>query len=203
MVQQREVDDLARLQSELTVKQLREATKIANKWKRLLPTVRNWARRYCKRAATGVLVERVVTKWVYADDDSDYNTKAMAKWEYIDRDYSFKYHEGRITTDLTPACEVAFGVRRLVDPYTKAVALWQDERAATQAATQAEDCKDNSATDEDEYTSDILQDQSPGVKRESVIVSGVGELDDLDGCNSDKNSDSTSEDELQNDWGLQ
>jgi hypothetical protein len=95
---------------------------------------------------------------VYADDDSDYNTKAMAKWEYIDRDDSFKYHEGRITTESTLAYEVAFGVRRLVDPYTKAVALWQDERAATQAATQAEEYKNNSATDKDEYTSDILQD---------------------------------------------
>ena len=100
---------------------------------------------------------------MYADDDSDYNTKAMAKW-----DDSFKYHEGRITTESTPAYEVAFGVRRLVDPYTKAVALWQDERAATQAATQAEEYKDNSATDEDEYTSDILQDQSLGVRRGRV-----------------------------------
>jgi hypothetical protein len=35
-----------------------------------------------------------------------------------------------------------------------------------------------------------------------VIVSGVGDMDDLDGCNSSKNSDSISEDELQNDWGL-
>jgi hypothetical protein len=31
-----------------------------------------------------------------------------------------------------------------------------------------------------------------------MIVLGVGELDNLDGCNSDKNSDSISEDELQN-----
>jgi hypothetical protein len=57
---------------------------------------------------------------------------------------------------------MAFSVRRLLDPYTKAVALWQDERAATQAttqaATQAKEYKDNSATNKDEYTSDILQD---------------------------------------------
>jgi hypothetical protein len=124
------VDDLARLQSELAAKQLREATRIANKWKRLLPIIRNWGSKHCKRVAIGVLIERNVTKWVHADDDSDYNTKAMDNWEYTDRDEGFKYHEGRITIDSILACEVAFGVRRLVDPYTKAVALWQDERAA-------------------------------------------------------------------------
>jgi hypothetical protein len=62
MVLQRRVDDIAHLDREVTAKQLRELTTIANKYKRILPTVRNHGRRYFKRAADGVLAQRSVAR---------------------------------------------------------------------------------------------------------------------------------------------
>jgi hypothetical protein len=122
MVLQRRVDDIARLDRELTAKQLRELTTITNKYKRILPTIRNHGRRYFKRAADGVLAQRSVARWVHDSDDYNYNTTAASKWEYILKSRSFKYNEGRLPTDTTPAVEVAYGVRRAVDPYTKLLA---------------------------------------------------------------------------------
>jgi hypothetical protein len=51
MVLQRQVNNIARLDRELTTKQLRELTTIANRYKRILPTIRNHSQRYFKRAA--------------------------------------------------------------------------------------------------------------------------------------------------------
>jgi hypothetical protein len=195
MVRQREVNDVARLEAEIAVKRLREVTKIVNKWKRLLPTVRNWGNKYCKRRAEGVSFQRAVARWQYAADDDDYNTTAAEKLLYIKQDRSFKYHEGRITTEQTPAIEVAFGMRRLVDPYTKAVTGWQDERAAL-AATASQDSTYASQTDPDGATRILHQEQSIDVQVEPIVALGVGEMDNLESISSDNDSYSTSEDEL-------
>jgi hypothetical protein len=62
MVLQRQVDDLARSEAEIATKRLREATKIANKYKRLLPTIRKLGGKATKRAAADVLVQRDVSR---------------------------------------------------------------------------------------------------------------------------------------------
>jgi hypothetical protein len=73
IVERRQLKDAARLQQDLVARILRELT-IANKWKRLLPTIRNWGKQYVKRAASGVVVERDVSRWQYAAHDARYNT---------------------------------------------------------------------------------------------------------------------------------
>ncbi|KAI1676177.1 DDE superfamily endonuclease [Pyrenophora tritici-repentis] len=120
MVQQRQVNDLARLKVEIATKRLREATIIFNKWRRIFPTIRNFGRKYTKRIAAGITTQRDVTRWQHINaDDSNYNIKALRKWELILQNSSSKYREGAITTDRTPAMWVAYNVRQLVDPYTK------------------------------------------------------------------------------------
>ncbi|KAF5844314.1 hypothetical protein GGP41_004500 [Bipolaris sorokiniana] len=112
MVQQRQVNDLARLEVEIATKRLREATVIFNKWRRIFPTIRNFG--------PGITTQRDVTRWQHINaDDSNYNIKALRKWELILQNSSSKYREGAITTDRTPAMWVAYNVRQLVDPYTK------------------------------------------------------------------------------------
>jgi hypothetical protein len=57
---------------------------------------------------------------VHDRDDRNYNTKATSKWETVLEDRDFKYNTGRLTTEETPAVEVAYSVRRAVDPYSDA-----------------------------------------------------------------------------------
>lgn len=118
IVLQRQVNDIARLVRELTAKQLRELTTVANKYKRIQPTIRNYSRIYCKRAANGVLAQRSIARWVHDRDEHDYNTKAASKLEYTVKSRDFKYNEIVLSNDITPAVEVAHSVRRAIDPYT-------------------------------------------------------------------------------------
>ncbi|KAJ5022566.1 hypothetical protein J3E73DRAFT_260736 [Bipolaris maydis] len=112
MVQQRQVNDLARLKVEIATKRLREAIVIFNKWRRIFLTIRNFGRKYTKRIAASITTQRDVTRWQHINaDDSNYNIKALRKWELILQNSSSKYREGAITTDRTLAMWVAYNVR--------------------------------------------------------------------------------------------
>jgi hypothetical protein len=62
------------MKTELSNKSLRETTRITNKWKHLLPTIRNHGTKYFERAANSVVIERDVRQWQYAYNDAKYNT---------------------------------------------------------------------------------------------------------------------------------
>lgn len=199
MVQQRQVDDQHRLETELNNKRLREVTRIANKYKRLLPTIRNYGGKYCKRAASGVVVARSVAHWQHAHDDRAYNHKAAIVWEFIQKPRDFKYYLDRVTTDPKPACEVAGEVRRVVDPYTRFVT----ERLAERNASQRQD---NDEIVTEEALQDSHQSRSPSIKIESQLQPAALGAEDCDASSSSDDDDygsATSSEDMQNDWGLQ
>jgi hypothetical protein len=196
MVLQRQVDDLARFEAEIAIKRLREATKIANKYKRLLPTIRKLGGKATKRAAADVLVQRDVSRWVRAADDDDYNTKAADMYEYSNQEYDVKYNSSVLTTKLTPAYMVAAKVRRLVDPYIKKFG---------DPALQGDNA-DNSNNNEEEAATNSAKDASQSVKIESQTQppAVVEEIEDeADGDLEDDYATNLTGDELENDWGLQ
>lgn len=157
LVQRRQVNDVARLQQELAARSLREVTTIGNKWKRIRPTIRNWGKRYLKRAASGVTIMRDVTCWQYAINDCDYNTKAQYKLQRVQEDRSVKYNESMLTTDNTEAAEVAAAVRRQVCPYQLLCQLSQHQ----------DDSNDDDITDREDELLNIHEIDSPCPRIES------------------------------------
>ncbi|KAF1947503.1 hypothetical protein EJ02DRAFT_507934 [Clathrospora elynae] len=201
MVQQRQINDVARLENELATKTLREATRTANKLKQLLPTIRNQGSKYCKRAAADILIQRNVAQWIYAHNDHNYNTKIATKLEYIQHSSSFKYRKNSTTTDLTPACKVAGQVRCRVDPYTQKFGDPQIQQLQLQRTTQ-----DNDDIPMEEIIPSAHQLRSSSFKIESQLVPAGSEEESSDGSSTDNEADSSSptgQNELENDWGMQ
>jgi hypothetical protein len=136
---------------------------------------------------------------VHDSDDYNYNTTAASKWEYLLESRSFKYNESRLTTDTTPAVEVAFSVRRAVDPYIKLLAARRPAR-------------DNNLPNKEAALLNIHQMHSPSFKIESqtqrwsASVAGRDPWDDSsDGGDGDAEGSAqltqiNSDD--YNDWGL-
>lgn len=196
MVLQRQVDDQ---ETELSNKSLREVTRIANKRKRLLPTIRNHGTKYFKRAANSVVIERDVRRWQHAYNDAKYNTTIQASLQHIRRTTESRFRENSTTIDQKHVAEVAFEVRRRVDPYTNFVAARLLERNASQD-------QDNSETNSEYQLQRIHQARLTSVKIESQtqpteLEDGGGHTSNSDG-NSDCSNTASSED-MQNDWGLQ
>ncbi|KAF1999839.1 hypothetical protein P154DRAFT_535096 [Amniculicola lignicola CBS 123094] len=135
MVQQQQINDDVRLKSELAAQKLRKITTVTNKHKWILPSIRNHGAKYCKRAAGGVIIMQDTRRWVHAQDDEDYNRKAALQDEYTSRDHGSKYNTAVTTAEDTIALQVAYEMRRPVDPYTKLVAQKLQE-AQSQADTQ-------------------------------------------------------------------
>ncbi|KAF1992684.1 hypothetical protein P154DRAFT_528295 [Amniculicola lignicola CBS 123094] len=112
----------ARHISELTAQKLRKITTITNKYKRVLPSIYNYSRKYCKRA-------------VHAKDNKAYNTKAISHLNYLERPYTSQLHD--TTNNCTYTVQVAREAQRLIDPYLKLVAQLEQQRKE-QAQLQAD-----------------------------------------------------------------
>lgn len=117
MVERRQIDDVARLQQDLAARVFRELRIIANKWKRIRPTIRSHGKQYVKRAATGVTIYRDVSRWQYNHNDPKLNTMRRDKYVYIQQQLSDKYSTRELTTEQTPTIQVVNEVRHPVCPY--------------------------------------------------------------------------------------
>ncbi|XP_014549944.1 hypothetical protein COCVIDRAFT_117391, partial [Bipolaris victoriae FI3] len=194
MVQQRQVNDLARLEVEIATKRLREATIIFNKWRRIFPTIRNFGRKYTKRIAGGITTQRNVARWQHINaDDNNYNTKALIKWDWILQDSSSKYREGTITIDRTPAMWVAYNIRQLIDPYTKLIShpltaalpsttLSQDLERFTQYTQ--EDCAESTSTESCINVDTTIEKAYKAIVDSKLDISNSDDSDDSSYCNS-------------------
>jgi hypothetical protein len=199
MVLQRKVDDQHRMETELSNKSLREVTRIANKWKRLLPTIRNYGTKYFKRAAHGVVIQRAVHQWQHACDDEQYNTKKQHNNRRTSRTAESRFAENSTTTDPKHAAVVAYEVRRQVDPYTKFVAARLLEHNTSQD-------QDNNKENSEDSLQYLHQARSTSFKIESQTL--PAEVEDGGGDTSSSNGDDDSSSTrpsqvMQNDWGLQ
>ncbi|KAF2177061.1 hypothetical protein K469DRAFT_604654 [Zopfia rhizophila CBS 207.26] len=63
MIKKRREDEIAKQERELREKKAREVERICNKWKRLLPTIRNHDKKYSKRWASKINSFRNVSSW--------------------------------------------------------------------------------------------------------------------------------------------
>ncbi|KAF1936712.1 hypothetical protein EJ02DRAFT_427251 [Clathrospora elynae] len=127
MIQQRDEDDIARGKHELHIKKLREVTRIANRYKRVMPSVQNLAKKYLKRVKDGLVVTRNVSKWQYDCNNNAYNYRRQLNWEKISLPSSHKY-SCPIIDDTTAAIVVAGKVCKAVDPYLLMVPILQKAR---------------------------------------------------------------------------
>jgi hypothetical protein len=120
MVKKRIIDEITAAEQAIKDKKTREVAKIMNRWRRLHPTIRNYGKKYTKRANAGLQLLPSMSKYPLSINNPRLVRSLQAASAAMVKPIAARRWR-EVDLDCCQAAQVCLTARLVVDPYTKMV----------------------------------------------------------------------------------